>query len=118
MRGSHDIRKKVELYSIALLLILTVSYGVFRIYPLLRGPSITIFNPHDGDTVPGTIFEVSGEVSPVKEITLQGRPIPVDESGHFTEIIVAELPYTIIILTATDTHGKTITKRLTVTPKE
>lgn len=101
-----------------LLFIIAVSYGFFRIYPLLRGPSITVYNPHDGDTVPNTIFEISGEVSPVKEITLQGRPIPVDESGHFTEILVAESPYTIIILTATDTHGKTITKTLSVTPKE
>lgn len=92
-------------------------YGAFRAYPLLVGPTITIYNPHDGDTVSSTTFELSGQVSRVKEITVQGRPIPIGTDGHFTEILLAQKPYTIIVLIATDFYGKSITKTIRVRPE-
>jgi hypothetical protein len=95
----------------------SIAYGGFRAYPLLAGPNIVIYNPHDGDKVPNSTFEVSGKVTRVKEVTLQGRPIPIGTDGHFTEILIASRPYTILILTATDFYGKTITKTLRVAPE-
>lgn len=89
---------------------------MFKAYPLVSGPSITIYNPHEGDIVASTTFEVSGKVSKVKEITLQGRPIPIGTDGHFAEILLAQKPYTILVITATDFYGKTITKTLRVAP--
>ncbi len=87
-------------------------------YPLVAGPSISLYNPHDGDTVPKTTFELSGHVSRVKEITIQGRPIPIGTDGHFTEILTAQAPYTVIVITATDFYGKSITKTLRVVPEK
>jgi hypothetical protein len=114
----YDIRKKVELYGIITLIALAVLYGAFRAYPLIIGPQITITSPHEGDTVASTTFEIVGSVSRVKEITIQGRAVPVDENGHFDEILVAESPYTIIVVTATDAYGAKVTKTLHVTPKD
>jgi hypothetical protein len=82
------------------------------------GPQITIYNPHDGDTVTSPTFELSGQVSKVKEITVQGRPIPIGTDGHFTEILLAQSPYTILVITATDFYGKAITKTLRVIPEK
>lgn len=114
----YDVRKKIELFGIILLIIVALLYGGFKAYPLIIGPSINIYNPHDGDTVKKTIFEISGKVSRVKEITIQGRPIPIGTDGHFTEILTASNPYTIIVITATDFYGKTITKTLRVIPEK
>ncbi len=118
MLSPYDLRKKIEIYGIAILIIIALCYGGFKAYPLLIGPKVTIYNPHDGDIVPKTTFELSGQVSRVKEITLQGRPIPIGTDGHFTEILTAQAPYTILVITATDFYGKMITKTLRVIPEK
>ena len=113
----YDLRKKIELYFVGSLLVIALIYGIFRAYPLIAGPSITIYSPQDGDIVASSTFEISGQVSRANEITLQGRPITIDTEGHFKEVLVAYLPYTILVLHATDKYGATITKTLRVIPK-
>ncbi len=117
MLDHYDTRKKVELLFIGVLIFISIVYGGFRAYPLITGPSLDIYNPHDGDTVASTTFELSGKVSRVKEITVQGRLIPIGTDGHFTEILVANAPYTIVIVRATDFYGATVSKTLRVVPR-
>jgi hypothetical protein len=117
MLEHYDLRKKLEFYLIGGLVLLAVLYGGFRAYPLLAGPKITIYNPNDGDTVASTTFELSGQVTRVKEITVQGRSIPIGTDGHFTELLLAQSPYTIVVISATDFYGATITKTLRVRPE-
>jgi hypothetical protein len=118
MLEHYDIRKKIEISLVIILICISFLYGGFKAYPLIVGPTITIYNPHDGDLVPSTTFELSGQVSRVKEITVQGRPIPIGTDGHFTEILLAQPPFTIIVITATDFYGATITKTIRVTPEK
>lgn len=118
MLEHHDLRKKIELYFIVFLVLLALGYGGFRAYPLIRGPYITIYNPHDGDTVASTTFELSGSVSRVKEITVNGRRIPIGTDGHFTEILMAQYPYSTIVMSATDFYGATVTKTIRVIPEQ
>ena len=113
----YDLRKKVEFYLVGALILISLLYGAFRAYPLVAGPHITIYNPQDGDTVASTTFELSGQVSRVKEISVQGRLIPIGTDGHFTEILVADAPYTILTIRATDFYGAAVTKTLRVIPK-
>lgn len=117
MLSPYDLRKKIEMSGIGLLIFFTLCFGVWKAYPLIIGPTLTIYNPQDGDTVATTTFEISGQVSRVKEITIQGRPIPIGTDGHFTEILTVQAPYTIIVITATDFYEKTITKTLRVKPE-
>jgi hypothetical protein len=117
MLEHDDIRKKAEKYFLIGIVLLTLAYGLFRAYPLLLGPRITLYYPNEGDSVASTSFEVSGHVDKVKEITLQGRPIPIDTDGHFKEIITASSPFTTIVLTAVDFYGKEITKVVRVIPQ-
>ena len=113
----NDTRKRLELYTIGLLVVVSIVYGAWRAYPLINGATIEVYNPKDGDVVPGTTFELSGKVSKVKEITVQGRLIPVETDGHFTEVLTAQRPYTVIVITATDFYGETVTKTLRVLPE-
>ncbi|MDB5260056.1 MAG: seg [Candidatus Nomurabacteria bacterium] len=118
MIETYDLRKKLEPYIIGLLVLIAVFYGIFRAYPLLSGPSITIYSPGDGDPVASTTFEVSGRVLRSREITLQGRQITIDTEGHFKETLVPYYPYTIIIISAKDQYGAEVTKTLRVIPKD
>lgn len=117
MTEFHDLRKQIEIYLVAILLLSAIGYGIFRAYPLLTGPKIAITNLKDGDTVASTTFQVSGVVTRAKEITLQGKPITIDDHGKFTETLVATRPYTILVLVATDKYGATEEKTLRVIPK-
>lgn len=92
-------------------------YGCFRAYPLLAGPNVTLYNPQDGDVVASTTFELSGQAMRAKEVTVNGRPIPIGTDGNFAEILIAQAPYTILVITATDFYGKTVTKTVRVVPK-
>ena len=117
MPQSYDFRKKLERYGLITLVCATFLYGGFRVYPLLAGPSITIYNPRDGDSVASTTFELSGRALRVREITVQGRAIPIGTDGHFTETLTAQTPYTILVISAIDFYGKAVTKTLRVKPE-
>ena len=117
MTPYHDLRKRLELILLGILVVTALVYGVFRAYPLLRGPTITIYNPGDGDYVASTTFEISGQVKRANTITLQGRPITIDTEGHFIETLVAQAPYTILVLVATDQYGETVSKSIRVIPE-
>ncbi len=117
MFEQNDLRKKIEIYSVLFLIIISLGYGASKLYPLLIGPKITIYNPQDWDTVASTTFEISGQVSKVREITIQGRQIPIGTDGHFAELLLAQAPYSTIVITATDFYNKTITKIIHVKPE-
>lgn len=113
----YDLRKRLELGALGLLVIVAVTYGLFRAYPLVAGPSVTIFNPADGDYVASSTFEVSGQVKRANVITLQGRPITIDTEGYFSETLVAHAPYTILVVVAKDAYGETVEKTIRVIPQ-
>mgnify|MGYP000868666436 CR=1 FL=1 len=112
----YDTRKKLEFYFIFFLVCIALFYGLYRAYPLLAGPSITITSPYDGEVVASTTFQVTGTAKRARVITLQGRPITIDTAGAFSETLVSSLPYTILVVTATDSYGKTVTKIIRVVP--
>lgn len=113
----YDLRKRLELAFLIFLGALALIYGAFRAYPLVAGPSITIYNPHEGDFVASTTFEISGLVKRATTITLQGKPINIDTEGHFKETLVAQFPYTILVVVATDAYGTSVTESLRVIPQ-
>ena len=117
MTPFYDLRKQLELYLAGFLIVIALLYGGFRAYPLIAGPKITIYSPKDGEIVASSTFQISGIVFRAKEITIQGRPITIDTEGHFSETLISQEPYTIIVLTAIDNYGARVTKTLRVIPK-
>lgn len=116
MMPYYDLRKRLELILLGALVLVAVVYGAFRAYPLVAGPSISVYSPQDGDYVASSTFEVSGQVKRANVITLQGKPITVDTEGHFRETLVAQFPYTILVLVATDQYGESVSKTIRVVP--
>lgn len=113
----YDLRRRLEIAFLGGLVLVAIAYGIFRAYPLVAGPSITIYNPGDGDYVASTTFEVSGLVQRANVITLQGKPITIDTEGHFRETLVAQAPYTILVLVAEDAYGESVEKTIKVIPQ-
>jgi hypothetical protein len=117
MMPYYDLRKRLERVFLWTLIAGSVCYGLFRAYPLVAGPSIVLYSPAEGDYVASTTFEVSGRVERASVITLQGKPITIDVDGHFSETLVAQLPYTILVLVAKDAYGETVSKEIRVIPQ-
>ena len=115
--SSFDLRKQLEIYFFSGLIGISVIYGGWRAYPLVAGPHITITSPKDGDIVSSSTFQISGKVSRVKNISIQGRSVPIDKDGNFNEILVSQPQSTLINILATDFYDKTITKTIHVIPK-
>lgn len=113
----YDLRKRIEFIFLGGLVAVAVLYGVFKAYPLIAGPSITVYSPMDGDYVASTTFEISGLVKRATIITIQGKPITIDTEGHFTETLVAQAPYTILVLVAKDSYGDIVSKTIKVIPR-
>lgn len=118
MSPAFNLRKQLEIYLFGILILVAVVYGVWRAYPLIAGPHVTVYAPHDGDIVSSSTFQLSGRVSRVKNISVQGRSIPIDKEGNFNETLVAQAPYSIITIVATDFYDKTIVKTFNVVPKK
>lgn len=118
MKTNNTSREKVKIFFFTALFIVVIIYGLFRAYPLIAGVKIIINYPNNGDSVASTTFEISGQVLRAKEIKIQGRPITVDTQGNFTEILMADHPYTIIVIEATDKYGSKTVKTLNVTPSD
>ncbi len=117
MTAMYDLRKSIGHISLGILVLFAVLYGGFKGYYLVAGPSITVYSPHDGDVVASSTFEISGKVARAQKITVQGRPINIDTEGRFIETLVAQAPYTILVLVATDKYGLTVSETLRVIPK-
>jgi hypothetical protein len=113
---SYSRSKRITWWALGSLLTVIVVYGVFRVYPLFAGPSITIYTPNDGDRVATTTVTLSGKALRAKEIRVQGRPITIGTDGFFTEELVVHAPYTILVVEAVDKYGKSEEKVLSVTP--
>jgi hypothetical protein len=112
-----SLQKTLSTFATTLLIIIPILYGAFRIYPLLTGPVAKITSPHDGEYVSSTTFEVIGYAKRASTLYLQGKPITVNEAGQFTETLVTQAPYTILILVATDKYGASATTTMRVIPR-
>lgn len=114
----RDLRRQLEMILFFGVILTAMLYGAWKAYPLLAGPSINVFSALPDGEVSTSTFEIKGQVARVKEITLQGRIIPIDTEGKFNELLVVDDPFSTIVITATDFYGKTITKTFRVFPKK
>jgi hypothetical protein len=95
-----------------ILLILIVGYSYYQARKIIVGPQITITSPKDGATVPTSLVEIDGVANNINSISLDDRPIFIDEKGNFAEKLLLSGGYTIITLKAEDRFGRQIKKTL------
>ncbi len=109
-------RDKIKLFFFIILIILTISYGIWRAVPLMLGTSITIYSPKDFDIVASSSFKISGKVVRATELKIQGKTISTDTDGNFNETLVASEPSTLIVIEAKGKYNEDIIKTITVVP--
>ena len=86
-------------------MIIILIIGVYSFYQarkLIAGPEINIKSPENGATVSQPLVDITGTASNIKDISLDDRPIFIDQQGNFDEKLLLPSGYTIITLKAHD----------------
>ncbi|MDE2040820.1 MAG: hypothetical protein KGI59_00305 [Patescibacteria group bacterium] len=93
-------------FIVIFILSVIVAYAVWRSSNYTRGPAIYVATPADGATTGSSTLEIRGQVSRVTDLTLNDRPISVDQQGNFDEIIAVLPGINKLTLAAHDQFGR------------
>jgi hypothetical protein len=96
---------------------LLISYGLFNSRFIIKGPEIAIAGLDPSGEVIQTDqkdFSLQGTAVHSSYITINNRPIFVDESGNFNEKLLLSSGVSIIDIYARDKFGKEVRKKIDV----
>lgn len=94
-----------------------IGYIAFNSRFLLRGPEIAIAGMEDAENkivTDNKDFSLSGVISHSSFISINNRPIFIDESGNFNEKLLLSNGLSIIDIYARDKFGKEVRKKIDV----
>ena len=107
------LQRRSRTYGLVLLAVaLLASYAYYEMRGYVYGPQLIISAPTDGFSVTEEILAVEGTAKNITEITLNGRPIFIDEDGHFKEDVLLLSGYNVLALTVVDRYERTNTQYL------
>ena len=117
---SGDNRKSLifKIASFGIFVLIIVSYGLFQAHKLIAGPIIELDSPHTGVTVANNLLEIKGTSLNTSFISLNDRPIFMDEQGHFSEKLPLYPGYNIINIKAKDRFGSLVSKNIEIVYNE
>lgn len=98
----NDTKFWLRLGTLIFFVLLIGVYSYYQSRKLIAGPEITIKSPQNGATVADPLVEITGIASNIKDISLDDRPIFIDEQGNFDEKLLMPPGYTIITFKAHD----------------
>ncbi len=113
---SHD-NSTLKNSLIAITVLFVVGYGIFNSRFIIQGPEITLEAlDEESNTIiteDKTLF-LKGKVLHSSFISINGRPIFIDETGQFNEKLLLSNGVSIIDIYAKDKFGKEVRKKIDV----
>lgn len=91
-----------------------IGYGLFQARNIILGPQISLTSPKNGATLTNSLVTVSGKASNVSFLSLNDRPIFIDQQGDFNEQLLLSPGYNTWTLVAQDKFGRTISKNFSL----
>ncbi|MEK7185247.1 MAG: hypothetical protein AAB726_01365 [Patescibacteria group bacterium] len=98
--------EKVRVSIIALICVAIAGYALYEARNIIAGPVIFVDEPTNGATTRQSLLEVRGRTKNISSITLNDRPITVDESGIFKEEITLTTGYNVAKVSGQDRFGR------------
>lgn len=105
-------RRMLKLTAISAAVLLISAYAALKLLDYVRGPEIEVTSPPDGAASSSPTVAIIGRAERITAISLNGRPISMDEKGNFDEIIALFPGINFVTLDARDRFDRTIQKRL------
>lgn len=106
----EDGKMILKILFIAFFVLLIIGYGLFQSKKIIGGPKISLTSPATGEVVTKSDVDIVGVASNISSISLNDRPIFIDESGNFNEKLMLYPGYNIIKIRAEDKFGSSVEK--------
>ena len=97
-----------------LFIIIIVLYSLFQARFIILGPQITVESPKNGEVLSDSLVVIKGSAKNISFISLDDRPIYIDESGNWSEKLLASPGASIISIKARDRFGRQTEKQIEV----
>jgi hypothetical protein len=97
-----------------LLFLIVGSYSLFEARFLILGPHITITEPQDGARVSQSVILTKGVAHNIAYISLNDRPIFVDQQGNFEEKVIMFPGLNTMTMRAKDRFGRETDKTIRI----
>ncbi len=107
-------KRLVRWISIILLIALIGGYGIWRSRDLLFGIRLSVTGITDGMTATSEVLNLSGTAKHANSLSLDGRTVPLTESGTWQDTILLLPGSNVITIAATDKFQRTIFKEYNV----
>jgi hypothetical protein len=103
---NRDAKHAFRISVIILLFVVIITYAYFQSRRILEGPRITIDTPKNGERVSDSLISIKGNAEKINSISLDDRPIYIDEAGNINEKLLLFPGYNIMKIEAHDKFGK------------
>jgi len=100
-----DTKKILKISLVSILFVVMVIFVFFNTRDLIFGVKIKNVNIRDNIKTTEGIQKITGQAKHAVKLALNGREIPIDQQGNFSETIVLLSGYNVINLTALDKFG-------------
>jgi len=104
----------VKIASVLVLLLIVATFAIFRSFNYFQGPGLEIYAPINGSIIESSIIKISGQAVRITKISLNGRPINVDEKGNWSETLIVFPGLNLITIKVQDQFGRTVSKQLDI----
>lgn len=107
MNNRDGIKKILKIIVSITVVAIIVGYSYFAFSDYINGPDIIITYPENGSTITTSTVVLRGQALRIQDITINNRPILVDEQGNFKESVLLFHGYNAILIYAKDKFGRT-----------
>ena len=118
MINREGTKKILKITGVALVVLVVAGYALFASNNFISGPEIIISEPATGSVISTSTVVIKGTALRIQEITLNGRPIFVDEGGNFSETVLLAKGYNVSLLSAKDKFNRTTEYKLELVYKD
>jgi hypothetical protein len=79
---------------------------LYNIKDMLFGTPFTVHTAQDGSTITDAFEPITGTAKHAKEITINGRPVSVDQQGNFSDGVILSAGYNIVEVEEVNQFGR------------
>lgn len=99
-------KKILKLSILSIIVLFVIIYAIFNSHDFISGPKIIIESPENGSTINSSIVEIKGKALRIQNISLNNRPILIDQEGNFIETLLLSSGYNAFLFTAQDRFNR------------
>ena len=112
MINREGTKKILRTLILASIVCIVTGYAYFASRDYILGPRIVISEPINGSTHSTSTVLIRCQALRIQDITLNNRPILIDEQGNFSETLLLFPGYNVSLISAQDKFDRTIEYKL------